>query len=47
MTEERFCRSTPRKIAALADVHMKVNSGGGEGSPQESQTQTINDFMSW
>jgi hypothetical protein len=46
MSEKVFWKCTPRKIAALADVHMKIN-GSGVPSPQESQVQTINDLMSW
>lgn len=46
MSEAEFWRCTPRKLFALAEVHLKVHSGEGQKEkPQERLT--LQELLSW
>jgi len=46
MKEEEFWRCTPRKLFALADVHIKMMSPENK-EKQEPQRLTLEELMKW
>lgn len=47
MSEQEFWKCTPRKLFALTDVHVKLNSPEKQKKEKPKERLTIKELMSW